>query len=490
MREAPYLRWRYRAILSYVGLNLGFVGLLMLSPLLTIVGWDVHGGAAASFILPALTLIVAGFGMWRLLAQEKVVLTFQEGGVIVVVSWLIACVAAAIPFIVVEDMSVTHAAFEAVSGWSTTGLSVVDVENASKVTLMWRSIMQFAGGAGFAIVMLSALTGGGGPSLSAAEGRADQLTPNVRASAALVLKIYIAYAVIGVVGLKLAGMDWFDAVNHAFCAISTAGFSTKAESIGYWDSAAIEAVTIVLMLLGSLNFITAWCLLRRKFRAGLKNSEVRFTALLIPVCAVLLLAVTCIPLYESLSKAVRVAIFETVTALTTTGFSTVGYGDWNSFGIAVMLPLMLIGGATCSTAGGIKQYRIHLLFRSVVRELRRPFLPRTVVIDDIVWEGEDRVPVTDTRIRTAATYVFLFLCTWLIGAAVMAAHDYSLRDSLFESASTLGTVGLSVGVTSADTPGLVLWTQIAGMLLGRLEFFVIIASVVKIWRDGIRMARP
>ncbi|MEQ8765350.1 MAG: potassium transporter TrkG [Planctomycetota bacterium] len=491
MREASYLLQRYRAMGSYLGLVVALVGTLMLCPLLTLLAWPAESEVVWPFLGTGLIAVVIGLASWKLLRAKNdvVVLTIQEGGVIVLLSWLTAFGLAAIPLAILEDLSSTQALFESVSGWTTTGLSVVDVTRAHPATLLWRSVMQLAGGAGFAILMLAALTGQTGPSLSAAEGRSDQLVPNVRASARLVLRIYTGFVAFGVLALRAAGMGWFDAINHAFCALSTGGFSTRVTSIGYFDSAAIEAVTIVLMLLGNLNFITAWCLLRGSFRAVTRNGEIRLVAVLVPICGGLLLWLTCAPLYSSLSRASRVAIFETVTALTTTGYSTVGYGDWNSFGVLILLLLVLIGGATCGTAGGIKQFRIYLLFRGLVRELRRPFLPRTSVVDDSTYEGEERVPLTDARLRTIGVFVFLYLGVWLCGAAVLAAWGFTLRDSLFELASALGTVGLSVGVTAPDAPWPVLWTEMVAMFLGRLEFFVIIASAAKLVRDGVVLGR-
>jgi len=331
--------------------------------------------------------------------------------------------------------------------------------------------------------MLSAITGPTGPALSAAEGR-EQLVPHVRQSAKLVLMIYSGYMIAGTGALRLAGMEWFDALNHAFAALSTGGFSTRAESIGYWDSVTVEAVTIPLMILGNLSFVTAWLMLRGRFRAVGRNGEIRFAALMIPLCAVLLFLLTARGLYPTLDKSIRVAIFETVTALTTTGFSTVGYGDWNSFGWLLLILLMLIGGGTCSTAGGMKQYRIYLLWKSLIWELRRSLLPRSAVIENPVWEGDHQVFVNDNRLRQVGTFVFLYLLTVAVGTAILSAHGYGPRESLFEYASAVGTVGLSIGVTSASAPAAVLWAEIVGMFLGRLEFFIVFISAAKLVRDA------
>jgi trk system potassium uptake protein TrkH len=477
-------------ILSYTGMILVLCAGLMLTPLLALAFWpgtSVSAGEAWAFLIPAGIMGALGLAAWRLLgSRDEVVLSVQEGGVIVLLSWVLVCLFSAWPLMAGQGMNFTQALFESVSGWTTTGLSVVDVTRTGAVILLWRSIMQLAGGAGLAIIMLSAITGPAGPALSVAEGR-EQLVPHVRQSAKLVMMIYSGYAVVGVVALRLAGMNWFDAVNHSFAAISTGGFSTRPESIGYWDSAAIEAVTIPLMIMGNLSFITAWMLLRGKFRAVSRNGEVRLMAVVIPLSAILLFLLTTRGLYPTLGKSARVAIFETVTALTTTGFSTVGYGKWNSFGWAAMIVLMLIGGGTCSTAGGIKQYRVYLLWKSFTWELRRMLLPRSAVTENHVWEADRKVFVNDTRLRQIGTFAFLYLLTFAAGTAILAAYGYGLKESLFEYASAIGTVGLSIGVTSSSAPAGVLWTETVGMLLGRLEFFVILASAAKLLGDSWTM---
>jgi trk system potassium uptake protein TrkH len=285
----------------------------------------------------------------------------------------------------------------------------------------------------------------------------------------------------------LAGMSPFDALNHSFAAVSTGGFSTRAESIGHWDSTAIEAVTLVLMLVGNLSFVTAWLLWRGKLRFVARNGEVRLLAILIPISAAVVFLFTCWGLYPHIGKSIRVAVFETITALTTTGFSTVSYGNWNGFGILVLIVLMLIGGGTCSTAGGIKQFRVYLLWRLLVWEIKRSLLPRTAVLERPVWEGNHRVFVDDARVRQISLFVFLYLATYLLGVLVLCACGYSLQDALFEFASAIGTVGLSVGVTSAGMPDVALWAETIAMFLGRLEFVVVIVSVLKMVGDGGRL---
>jgi len=488
VRSDVNLKQRYRAILSYTGSILLLASLLMLAPLLALAVCPEESAYSMGFILPAIVLGGIGAVSWRTLRPRKpTVLTVQDGGVIVLLSWIVVFLFSSWPFVVVQELGFTQAVFESVSGWTTTGLSVIDVAGTTHVILLWRSIMQLAGGAGLAIIMLAAIAGPRGPGLSVAEGRSEQLVAHVRESGKLVLVIYGGYALVGVLAYRVAGMGLFDAVNHAFTAISTGGFSTKPDSIGHWDSPAIEAVTIPLMILGNLNFLTAYLLLHGKFKPVRRNGEVRLMAMLLPACAILLFLLVSRGAYAALGKGVRVAIFETVAALTTTGFSTTSYANWNSIGFLILMVLMLIGGGTCSTAGGIKQYRVYLLFKSLVWEVRRRFLPRTAVVANYVWQGERKEFVTDRRVREVAVFSFLYLAMYVVGAGILAAHGYGLKESLFEFASALGTVGLSVGVTAASSPVGVLWAEILGMFLGRLECLVIVVSVCKIVRDSHAM---
>jgi trk system potassium uptake protein TrkH len=488
MREKEYLRQRYAGILAAVGMILILSGGVILTPLLVLFAHPEEAAHALAFGLPAGCVALLGIGLRRMFRPaSKITLSIQEGGIIVLISWALVILFSAWPFISILGLPFSLALFESMSGWTTTGLSVVDVGKAGPMILFWRSLMQLAGGAGLAIIMMSAIVGPTGVGISSAEGRSDQLVPHVRQSARLVLIIYICYAAVGTLAYWMAGMSLFDAVNHAFAAVSTGGFSTHTESIGYWDSVTIEAVTLPLMLLGNLSFVTAWFLWRGKLHSVIRNGEVRLLAVFIPLSAAAMFLLTCQAIYPQLGKSIRVAAFETITAITTTGFSTVNYGNWDAFGLFLLISLMLIGGGTCSTAGGIKQFRIHLLWKLLIWDLRRSLMPRTAILQRPIWEGNRRVFVDDARVRQVAVFVFLYLITYLFGVMLLCACGYSLDDSLFEFASAIGTVGLSVGVTSARMPAAALWAEIVAMFLGRLEFMVVIVSIFKLGRDSRRM---
>jgi trk system potassium uptake protein TrkH len=484
VRYAEYLRQRYKAILGYTGLLNLIVSLLILSPLALLIVYQDEVSQAWGFLLPGLVLALPSLWLWRRLTpRPPVSLTMQEGAVIVVLTWLLAILVGMIPFAAISRLNFTQALFESTSAWTTAGLSVLDVSHASRLILFYRSVLQLAGGAGLAIIMLSALAGPVGPGLTIAEGRSEQLLPHVRRSARLVLTIYAAYVIVGILALALAGMSWFDSVNHAFTALSTGGFSTRAESIAYWQDPAIEGVIIVLMLLGTLNFLTAYMLFRGKARAAARNSEVRQTGLLLLIGAVILFFGVTRGLYPALGESLRTAVFNVVSALSTTGFATVDYRQWNGLGLLILILFMLIGGGTGSTAGGIKQHRIYVLYKGLVWEFRRRLLPQSAVSEPDIWRGEQRHFISDRQLRQIAMFVFLYLVVFFVCAGLIAAHGYSLQDSLFESASALSTVGISVGITASNAPAGVLWVETVAMFLGRLEFFTIVIGLIRLLND-------
>jgi trk system potassium uptake protein TrkH len=193
--------------------------------------------------------------------------------------------------------------------------------------------------------------------------------------------------------------------------------------------------------------------------------------------------------YGGVGKQLRVAIFEVVSALTTTGYSTTTYSGWPAMGILVLILLMIIGGGTGSTAGAMKQHRAHLLARAVFWEIRRLWLPARTVTDASVWRGDGKISVSDRDVVQIAVFAVAYLSIFVLGAGVLVACGFGLQESLFEYASALGTVGLSVGVTSASAPAPVLWAEVVGMLLGRLEIFIVLVALRKLFADGAMALR-
>lgn len=479
------LKKRYQLIIGYTGTMTIGIGIMLLIPLIVLVFYDNEVYHATNFIVPGIGSIGLGFLLRSVNRKNSdVSLTIQEGGIIVIFTWVNAVIFSALPFILSGQLDFTQAVFESVSGWTTTGLSVVDVTKTDNIFLLWRSLMQFFGGAGLAVIMLSAIAGPHGLGLYNAEGRSDKLLPNVRKSTKLIMTIYSGYVLAGIILYVSFGMPWFDAINHSMAALSTGGFSTKPGSIGDYSSLSIELVTIVLMFLGTINFTAHYVLLKGEIKNFFRIGEIRFMFFLVAVITPLVSFVSFNRLYDSLSDSFRVGAFEVISALSTTGFSIAGsYKQWNSFSIFLLIILMVIGGGTGSTAGGIKQYRVYVMVKSLIWNIKQYLLPRNIVRENAIYRPEGEYYLKKNHIIDISNFIFLYMTVYILGVLVFLFYGYSLQDSMFEFASSLGTVGLSVGITSPNVPKVVMWTQTMGMILGRLEFFVIFYSILKIIND-------
>ena len=483
-RYQRFLRQRYGIILRYIGLIVLIGGLVLLLPLLALPLYPEEWPLVWGFLLPGSLSLGVGVALWRLpMAYSAALLTRQEGAVIVVLGWLMAIVLSTVPYLVAGHLSFTHACFEATSGWTTTGLSLVDVSHAPRLILLLRSLTQLFGGAGFTIIVVGAIAPPSGARVTAAEGRGEQLVPHLRRSAKLVLAIYTGYVALGIVGLRLAGMSWFDALNHSFAALSTGGFSTQASSIGAWNQPVIECVVIGLMICGSVNYLTVYLLLQQRFRSFWRNSELRLQLGLALIGIVLLWSVVN-RLYSPLSQSLRIALFETISALSTTGFATANYAVWSGLGWGIIMCLMFVGGGAGSTAGGIKLYRVMVIFKSLVWGINRQCSPPNTISEPVIWQGNRREFLSLDDMYQASSFLIIYLLVLIAGTGVLTAYGYSLQDSLFEFISSLSTVGLSVGITSPETPAGVLWTEIVGMVLGRLEFLTVAIAGLRLLRDG------
>lgn len=484
MRKIDYLE-EYKVVLGYVGVLTMIVGFVTLIPLFILAFFNNESQYAIDFIIPSIIALLFGYLLKRnIKLKEKYKLSVYQDAVIVVLTWLIACFFSSIPWILSKQLNFTQAYFESVSGWTTTGLSVIVPEKTPNIFLFHRSVNLFFGGVGLILVMVSALSATFGLRLYNSEGHSDRLLPNLLKSSRLIILIYSGYIISGVVLYIFYGMNWFHALNNSIAAVSTGGFGLTVNSIGEYKSLPIELITIILMILGSTNFAANILLFKKEsFRNFFRQSEWKFSLMIFGIFVPLLTFSSLKLLYESISETFRISLFQAVSALTTTGFSTVSFNNWPPFSILVLIILMIIGGGTNSTAGGMKQYRVYLMFRNFIWELKKRFKSNNLVNEDFYIKPDGKTFINPLHILEATNYSFIYIVCLSIGTMILTLNGYSLQNSLFEFSSALGTVGLSMGVTTPDTSKIVLWTEIIGMLFGRLEIFVFFITIIKFFKD-------
>lgn len=465
---------------SNVGRLTVLIGLLLLAPLLVLPFFPGDVRFAAAFLVPGGGSILLGLALC--LRVRVYPMSMQEaahhGNLLVLYIWLYGCLAGALPFVLGGRLTFVQALFEAVSGWTTTGLSVMDVTITPPIFLFYRSFMQFCGGLGFVMIMMTFVQGRMGMLLYNAEGHPDKLMPTLRETVRTIVLMYMAFLSVGVAAYVLCGMPLFDAVLHTMGALSTGGFSNQPESIGAYRSVAIEGVTVVLMLVGTTNFAILLLIVRRKWRDAFRCSEVRFLgallAVFVPVTALVLMT----GLYMSLGEGIRQALFNIVSALSTTGYATMSYERWPQAALGIMILMMLIGGGAGSTAGGIKLSRTLIMLKASFAELRARVSPEHEVRTPFIVRAQGKTPVEGAMLRATAGFVTLYLMLFAAGTLLLCMTESApLASCMFEFASSLGTVGLSIGLTGPSTCAATLLVEIAGMLLGRLEIFLVFTGL-------------
>ena len=476
----------YQLVAGYLGIAAMLIGCLILLPLLFLIAYPEEAPYAVDFIAPGTASVTIGYLLFFFIrGKTRGRLRGHQDSVAILFAWIMAILVSSVPFMLTGRYGFVQAVFETTSGFSSTGLTIVDVEHCPRIFLAFRSLMLFLGGVGFVLVMTSILADRGGMRLYTAGEHGDRLGPPLLKSAKTILALYVGYAASGTLLYLILGMGWFDALNHSMAAVATGGFSTRPGGIGFYDSFPIEIVTMALMALGSTSYFVHLLIIKGKFRAWIRHSETKLSIALIAVAAPLVTALLLGGVAATLPRAARMALFQTVSALTTTGLGTTrDFASWPSASIAILILLMLIGGGAGSMAGGIKETRVVIVLKSIVWDLRDKFNHKRVIGDDTIHHFGLRDAVTDSDKFQAGLFVIVYLAIFALGTLAYGFYGYSLRDSAFEFASALGSAGFSAGISGPGAPAGVLWIGIAGMLLGRFELYVVFMGFARIVKDA------
>lgn len=475
----------YRVIFGYVGFCIFLVGSAILSSLLTIVFYPEESGFAKYFLYPGILSVVIGLALFLpIYKRKKVELYSNHETIIVFLAWLFAIFICAMPYFLTGEYTFTQSLYESTSGLTTTGLTVMDVESLPKIFLMYRSITLYIGGIGIILIMTSLFSSVFGMRLYNAEGHQNKLIANVIGSSRMIVVIYTGYIIVGAILFMIFGMQPFDAINHSISAVANGGFSTKSASIGYYKSLPIEIITMTLAVLGGTNFLLNLMLIKGNFKAFFKHCETKLMIILwtifAPILACILMGTVCSTFGESF----RVALFQIISVMTTSGFSTVDtLANWPSAGIVILILFMLIGLGAGSTAGGIKLYRMAIIFKSIYYDVKSKLMSKRVVNSKkIDFYGKD-IELTSERVFEAHNFVMMYFVVLFVGTMIVSACGNSVGDSFFEVTSALSCVGVSIGVSGKNACNIVNWVEIVAMLVGRLDIYPVILTVLVVGKD-------
>lgn len=450
-----------------------------------------------------LSVLVGALLMFMTRGHEKEVKK-REGYVIVTFGWLFMSLSGMLPYLFSGTIpGVANAFFETISGYTTTGATILtEIETLPKSILFWRSTTHWIGGMGIIVLAIAILPllGIGGMQLFAAEApgpSADKLHPRITDTAKRLWIIYVSFTVIETILLKLAGMSFFDAINHALSTLSTGGFSTKNASVAYWnDKPLIQYIIIFFMFIAGTNFVLSYFAFKGRVQKILKDEEFRlYTAFVVGfgIIASLViffkgdLSLSSIDhpmVWGKAEASVRHGLFQVLAVITTTGFVTADYTLWTPFLTVIFFGLMFLGGSAGSTSGGIKVVRHLLTIRNALVEFKRTLHPNAILLVRYNSKSVDR-----SIIFNILAFFILYMLSWIIGASVLASMGLDFKTALGGAASALGNVGPAFGdlgpVDSyAGLPIGAKWWMAFLMLIGRLELFTVLILLTPFfWRN-------
>ena len=479
----------FNSVFRVLSLLLFIVSLFMLFPIFF--GLYYREGAMIRFFL----IPMGGTAMLSLLVlyltrNAPKMLSIRDGFLLVTLSWVFSAFIGSLPFLLSGVIpSFADAYFETMSGFTTTGASILtDIEALPMCMLFWRSLTHWLGGMGIVVLAVAVLPflGIGAYQLVKAEAPGptlDKIAPKMTHTAKILWLTYIFLTVAQTVLLMIGGMNLFDALTHTFGTLATGGFSPKTLSVGHYDSAFIDIVITVFMVLAGMNFILYFRLITGKVRTVLKNAEFKTYIGIFAAATIIMAIVLSRTTYPTFGKSLRYAGFQAATILTTTGYVTADYELWPNFAQIILFILMFIGGCSGSTGGGIKVIRILTLVKLALSEMKYLAHPRGVF--NIKIGGET---LKKDTVYTIAAFFFIYIFMLLLTAAIVASAGNTIRTSFSSALVTLGNIGPGFGKIGpsgnyAFFPGYVKWFLSFAMMAGRLELYtVLIILTPGFWR--------
>lgn len=467
-----------KSISRTVGLILLITGIFQLFPLLIAV-IDHEPRNILAYIESLCLILLVGSALLLFSRGGNRMFSAQEGFAATGLSWIFMSAFGALPFFLSGQIpSYVDAFFEMVSGFTTTGASILtDVEALSRCNLFWRSFSHWLGGMGVLVFLLAVVpgarkNGGTGIYLMRAESpgpSVDKLTPHLRQTAMILYGIYILLTVLCIGCLLLGGMPVFDSFCIAFGTAGTGGFAIKNSSMGGY-SYFLQTVVTVFMFLFGVNFSLYYMLLLRKFKAVFKNEELRLY-FGIAASSIVLIAINISRMYNTVYESVHHAAFQVVSIMTTTGYGTVDFEQWPAFSKAILLSLMFIGASAGSTGGGLKVSRVLLLMKSIRRTIRKALHPRRV--QPVYMDGR---AVSEEVCDNVNAYLAIYCVILVLSFAIISVDGFSIGTNFSAVASCFNNIGPGFELVGA-TQNFSIYSDLSkiilslDMLLGRLEIF-------------------
>lgn len=450
--------------------------------------WAMIGSAGATALF-GFACIMIGRGSAKQIG-------LRESYLIVGLVWVLFSIFGMMPFLFGKAINnVTDAFFETMSGFTTTGATILtDVDHFPKGLLFWRSLLQWLGGMGIMVFSMAVLPMfGSGMQIYAAEVTGptyDKIQPRIKDSARKLWELYVVLTLAAFGALWAAGMGWHDAICHAFATMATGGFSTKQASIGYWSSPMIQYIIMLFMLVASINFTLLYnAVIRQQFKRLWKDEELRVFLAIIGCVALYLFVALMVTgglnTFGGVEHNFRDALFQTISIMTTTGFCTTDYMKWQPSLWLLLFILTALGGCAGSTSGGIKIIRLHIALKNVLFEFRRVLHPKAIMPVRI-----NKHVVPESIVNNIHAFLMIFFILTLSCTIALLAMGMKLEEAFGASLASISNVGVALGKLGpsggyASVPVAGKWLLSWLMLVGRLELFTMLLVLSpSFWRRG------
>lgn len=496
------MKLNYKIIFHFLGLLLLFNGGFIL--IATIISLIYKDGVTLELLLSGFTILILGSIIMFYTRNHSKEMNKREGYIVVAFGWIVMSLSGSLPYMITETIpSFTDAFFETMSGYTTTGASILnDIEIVPNGVLFWRSLTHWIGGMGIIVLAIAILPllGIGGMQLFAAEAPGpggDKLHPRITDTAKRLWLIYFGYTAAETILLQVAGMSFFDAINHALSTLSTGGFSTKNDSVAHWNgNPTIQYIIMTFMFLAGTNFVLSYFAFKGRVQKIIKDDEFKLYFKFIIVFTIIAALVIYFKADISHSKvdhpmvlgelesSFRHALFQVLAIITTTGFVTADYTMWTPFLTVFFFGLMFLGGSAGSTSGGIKVMRHMILIKNGFLEFKRALHPNA-----ILPVRYNQKSVSGGIVFNILGFFISYMLLFIFGALVFSMFQIDFTSAIGLSASTLGNVGPALGdfgpVNNYSTlPPLGKWWASFLMLLGRLELFTVLILLTPFfWRN-------
>ena len=477
------------SVFRVLSLLLFIVSLFMIFPIIFGLYYG-EGSMIRYFLIPMGCTAVVAAAVLAVTRNAPKMLSIRDGFLLVTLSWVFAALIGSLPFYLSKVIpSFADAYFETMSGFTTTGASILtDIESLPMCMLFWRSLTHWLGGMGIVVLAVAVLPflGIGAYQMVKAEAPGptlDKIAPKMTHTAKILWLTYLFLTVAQTVLLMFGGMNLFDALTHTFGTLATGGFSPKGLSVGHYDSAFIDIVITVFMMLAGMNFILYYRLISGKVKTVLKNTEFKTYIGIFGAATIIMAIVLTRTTYPTFGKSLRFAGFQAATILTTTGYVTADYELWPHFAQIVLFALMFVGGCSGSTGGGIKVIRILTMIKLALSEMKYLAHPRGVF--NIKIGGET---LRKDTIYTIAAFFFIYVLILVLTAVIVASAGNTILTSFSTALVTLGNIGPGFGKVGptgnyAFFPDYVKWFLSFAMMVGRLELYtVLIILTPGFWR--------